>query len=415
MVLRPMRVLFITEEFPPTIGGVGVSCERLSRNLASAGAQIVVITFDNSLPIDRPGYAEKSQHGGVEVWRIGPFYHRNATVQPDRLAESVKASLRQQLFDKMEAVAVAFRPDVILSFYLVNAGLLGAYLSAHLDVPFVSSARGADLGRNIFSQTELPLLDRILKASASIVCVNQYLMQRLNFAFPEFRHKASVIWNGVDLPVRPHDTSTRNYTARYGWTEKDVLAVFVGEPREKKGVATLLQAMASMPRDCGIKLLMIGEPVADSNPIAGTLRKLRECNLVQCTGRIPRGEAIAILSEGDLVVAPSWEDGLSNGLLEGVSMGLFPIVSDVFGDFAAAFPSVVVPRRESAPLARALSDCCKRVVELRAQRSHIQNKAAEMFSTERECNAYSDLFRTCIANYRKGDGGGCCSRRGEKA
>ena len=38
------------------------------------------------------------------------------------------------------------------------------------------------------------------------------------------------------------------------------------------------------------------------------------------TGQLPRPEALAVASEGDIVVMPSLEDGMANGLLEGIAL-----------------------------------------------------------------------------------------------
>ncbi|MBK6877782.1 MAG: glycosyltransferase [Ignavibacteria bacterium] len=67
--------------------------------------------------------------------------------------------------------------------------------------------------------------------------------------------------------------------------------------------------------------------------LCGTLwNKLKANNTIYATGHIPRMDVNDWMIGGDIVVMPSLDDGMANGLLEGMALGLCPVVSDVFSD-----------------------------------------------------------------------------------
>ena len=65
-----MRILFLTERFPPDIGGLARSSSRITTSLASLGHEVHVVAGTRQLP---PGSALSESATGITLHRLGLF------------------------------------------------------------------------------------------------------------------------------------------------------------------------------------------------------------------------------------------------------------------------------------------------------------------------------------------------------
>src|SRR2546422_6808478 len=89
-----MRVLFWSERFWPTIGGVGLSASKLLPALVARGYEFIVVTLKEYA--DLP---EEDQYQGIPVYRL-PFWTALATGNTSQLIE-----LRQRIAQLKRAFA----------------------------------------------------------------------------------------------------------------------------------------------------------------------------------------------------------------------------------------------------------------------------------------------------------------------
>lgn len=358
MEIHP-QILVVTEAWLPTSGGVATSSHRIATSLAKLGTTVTVFTFDASRSITAPEYQLESVEDGIELVRFGPFFLKRPNEEVRGISEKHRAILRRRVFDAMETTAQKRSFKGIISFYVVNAGWLATYLSRSLNVPHILGVRGNDIGRNIFASDRLAPVSLAVDNASIIVCVNEHLRRRLLLAFPQVAAKAKVILNGtIGEPTKQSREHIREDIARQtGWPITSSWAVFIGTPREKKGLRNLLDAMLSLPENHDLKLLCIGpEPGALEVRVCGSEWKhLKESGRLFCTGQLPRTEALRLAAGGDIVVMPSVEDGLANGLLEGMALGLCPVASDIFSDVLRdGENAIVIQRGNTTALANAL-------------------------------------------------------------
>jgi glycosyltransferase involved in cell wall biosynthesis len=389
-----MKVVFVSEEYPPLCGGIGVSSARVARNLVRIGVDVHVLTFDATCPESCSDYIINEVQDDVVVSRVGPFFGDTVSTASARLNESGRATLRRRAYEQMESISREIRPDVVLSFNALNAGLLGTYLARDLRVPHVISVRGADVGRNIFSFTTGAVLRTIIEGSARIVCVNKHLLDRLLLAFPNAISNAAVIPNAVELPEGIAPMPRTRLLQLTGWPLNSTVAVFLGMPREKKGISTLLRAIDLARSSALIRLLIVGQPIPATDPSCGRLyQRLVDDGVVYCTGHGSRFDALTIAASGDVIVMPSHDDGMANGLLEGMALGLCPIASDIFTDVVGPGAGCIVPRRNEVKLAEALV-CCSDV----QQRSTWARNALESINRNHSTVSEADAYRTLLCS-----------------
>jgi len=390
------RVLFVSEGYPPTSGGVATSAQRVARNLVRLGCEVMLLTFDNSQPLTNEDYLVCEDDNGVQVRRMGPFFLKQPTAGIE-LSEKIRAIFRRRAFDQMLTLAQSFQPTVVLSFYLLNAGLLAAYLARAVSAPYVAGVRGNDIGRNIFSVDRLAAVRLVVDSADRIVCVNQHLRQRLLLAFPEAGSRSSVIVNGLELPINCLPKPARPYLdVNTNWSAREPVAVFIGAPREKKGIACLLHAVELVRAHIPLRLLIVGPALGavEERQCGMAWSQLIDCNAIHVTGHQDRATALQIAAEGDIVVMPSIEDGMANGLLEGMALGLVPVASDLFSDVVVSDSAGWLVKRNSAEaLAAALVEAGMSQEQRSKRATEAQKLIAKNHQPAGEASAYVALFK----------------------
>lgn len=355
-----MNIGFVAEHYPPTDGGVATSAQRVAMAMTRLGTSVTVATFDHSLPIESPPYCIAERDGDVEVLRIGPFFLKQPTLSVDRIPEKVRAVLRRRAFETIRREFEARGVDLVLSFYLLNAGFIGQYVARALKVPFIAGVRGNDIGRNIFNVERFGVVHWVVDGAHRIVCVNAHLRDRLLLAFPTVAPRLAIIPNSVRqaTSVKNRAAARRLLEKVTGWAPEHLVVVFIGRLREKKGVSELTQALAMQPAQSPVRLLVVGPELGhiEIRMCGATWSALKEAGRVHVTGQLDRSEVPFWAAAGDAVVMPSVDDGLPNGLLEGMAVGLCPVATTIFhGTIQDGQNGLLIPPGESVALASALA------------------------------------------------------------
>lgn len=83
-----------------------------------------------------------------------------------------------------------------------------------------------------------------------------------------------------------------------------------------------------------VRLLVVGSAISGAEKLAvGHIwNHLVEQNIVRYTGQIPRDLVLSNASIADVICIPSLDDGMANGLLDGMAIGLCPITTTVLRD-----------------------------------------------------------------------------------
>lgn len=167
-------------------------------------------------------------------------------------------------------------------------------------------------------------------------------------------------------------------------SEGPVRLLFVGWMERDKGVFELLEACRRLQGDCRFTLDMAGEGRA-----SGEFRELRDryalCDAVRLRGWLGESALQSLLSECDVLVLPSWAEGLPNAMIEAMAAGLAVVVSAV-----GAVPDVItdgrsgllVTPRDVDSLYRALSRIIKDIQLRQTLAAEAYKIAARDFGVE---------------------------------
>lgn len=310
---------------------------------------------------------------------------------------------RRRVCDNMMREAALFAPEAVLAFYVLNAGFLARFVAAQLAVPCFVGVRGNDVGLGIFNLQRFAAVHWTLEGAAAVICVNHYLRNRVISVLPNSAERTFVVANAVCTPeTQDRSEASRKLKAATSWDDAAFVVVFIGALREKKGVIPLLQAMKKLA-DTSVRLLIVGPPLAsiDRRLCGAEWDELVRCGQIYCTGQVERHEVVTWAAAGNAVIMPSLDDGLPNGLLEGMSFGLCPIVSLLFQDvildgqngflFDAHSPDDIAAVLRRLANDRALTAHVGEVARMHVARHH---------TPDREAQGYVDIITRFLPQSR---------------
>ena len=333
-----MKIGFIAEAYPPISGGVATSTQRIARELVKLNCDVVILTFDNTTPITSEDICFEEIENDIKIYRIGPFFLKNPPISTTFkiLDEKYKAILRRRAYNQMLNVLKNEKVDILLSFYVINSGYLAQMLANELHLKHVVGIRGNDIGCNIFNINQFAVTKWVLDECDAIVSVNNHLMNRTLTAFKELKNKICCIKNGFQCQDIKHNIELKNtIIEKNTWNKTDTIITFIGSLREKKGTVILAKAIKQLvDKDFHVRLMVIGPDISGAEKIIiGNLwEELKENHIIYVTGQIPRIQVLDYASIADVVCMPSLDDGMANGLLEGMSVGLCPVTTTIMND-----------------------------------------------------------------------------------
>lgn len=265
----PMRILYLSQYFPPEMGAPAARVFELSREWVRLGHEVEVLTGFPNHPtgVVPPEYRgelwRRERVDGIDVLRA-PIY-----AAPNRdLARRSANYLSYALSASLVGPLLARRPDVLIATSpQFLTGVAGFWLSRLFRCPFVFEVR--DLWpRSIVAVGALPessplvrglevVEQALYRAADRIVVVTDSFLDEIA-AHGIDRAKLAVVKNGVDLELfcpMPKENAQRQ---RFGLSGKFV-ATYVGTHGLAHGLGTILDAAERLRDDPRFAFLLVGE------------------------------------------------------------------------------------------------------------------------------------------------------------
>ncbi len=162
-----------------------------------------------------------------------------------------------------------------------------------------------------------------------VVCNSEEVRQKF-LSVPYYNpDKAVTILKGHDSKwysgVTKHDIRQE-----LGIKKEAFLFIIVANNRKVKGVHILLKAMKCILKDANIELIVVGEKM-DRSPIPKLTKKSGKSDKIHFLGY--REDVLNIVAACDSLINPSTgSEALSKCIVEAMSLGIVPIVSDIKGN-----------------------------------------------------------------------------------
>src|SRR5580658_1339517 len=238
------RLLFITEHFPPALGGVAVSANRIVTALCGLGVEVDVIAWTRAV---QPGVVESGGEN-PRVFRVGRYREWDNTF-PHTL----------NLCDWLYATALYDTGpyDRIWGHYLAPAGFFAAWLGRLKGTASIVSIRGNDLDRDMFPPGDFARLLWTLEHATAVTAVTQELSRKVTALTG--RNDIVHLPNAVDHEVFRPEPVPAGLREQLGIHADELVLGFCGELREKKGLQPMLEALRQVRARRPACLLIIGE------------------------------------------------------------------------------------------------------------------------------------------------------------
>jgi glycosyltransferase involved in cell wall biosynthesis len=307
-----MNIALLSEKYTPDIGGLAISTERYARLLASAGHTVRVFSPSVNLSCSERW---THTHSGVSVTRFGPHKRVDDTFV--------------DWFELIVEEHTRLPFDVLHAYFLSQAGFVTTYTGKYLNVPSVVSIRGNDIERAPFDSGKFSHVMYALQ-NAGAVTTNATTLREKARAFLD--REIHLIPNGIDSELfRPLGRNSELAQA-LGLKGDDSIIGFVGELREKKGLASLIHAYAQIIRVQPTTLLIVGEVRSgEDKKLFEELRSSIPNARIVVTGYVSNHDLPSYYSVMDVLVHPSLRDGMPNAILEGMACGKAVIATQAGG------------------------------------------------------------------------------------
>jgi colanic acid biosynthesis glycosyl transferase WcaI len=305
-----MKILYVSQYFPPEMGAPAARAAELSRHWAAAGHDVTVLTGFPNHPtgVVPPEYRDKFRRGvvhektdGVHVARtwLLPFPNRKAYERMLNYSSFCVSAAITGLFLQRPDVVIATSPQLLV-------GLSGWWIARCKRVPFIFEVRdlwpeslaavGMGEANSSLHRTLAKIAGFLYRHSDRIVVVTPAFEEYLVEHWRVPREKISVIENGVETDLFAPQPATA-LRKELGVTEKFVVS-YIGTMGMAHGLETILAAAGQL-RDTNpeIVFLMLGEG-ADKQRIV-ELARHRNLNNLRFVDQQPREKIPAYICASD--------------------------------------------------------------------------------------------------------------------
>ena len=291
-----MRVAFVRQKYNP-YGGAERFIERAAEVLQRDGTEITLVARDW-----KPGRAR--------ILKVDPFYvgrlWRDAS-----FARAARAAWRNAGFDLVQSHERIPGCDL----YRAGDGVHAQWLDYRLaGAPALErlALRASPYHRYVCAAERAMLEHPRLRA---VICNSRMVRGEILKRFAVDENKLYVIYNGVD---------TEHFRPQPRPDAKQLRLLFVGSGFARKGLDTLLQALAKT--DCG--LTVVGRDREQAR-FAALAERVGVAHRVRFSGGVE--DVRPFYADADLLVLPTRYDPFPNVALEALAMGVPALVSEQCG------------------------------------------------------------------------------------
>lgn len=331
-----MRIAYLTSQYPATSH---TFIRREVSALRALGVDLATFSVRAPAPSELKSERDEAEAAATYTLLGQPLSaflaaHAGALLRgPLRYARTFALALRHRApGGKAALLAIAHFGEAILLArelrrrgiehlhnHFANSGAtVGLLASRHADVRWSFTIHG-------ISEFDYPagllLADKISQADF-VACVSYFgRAQAYRLVDSSQWPKLSVVRCGLDLGELPAPEAHDGDRPRL---------IFVGRLSAEKGIAGLLEALSLVPSELRPSLIIVGDGPLRAELDAAVLR-LDLSQFVTFLGRLPEAETLAAIARSDVLVLPSFMEGLPIVLMEAMALGKPVIATRVAG------------------------------------------------------------------------------------
>lgn len=390
-----MRILFFNYEYPPLGGGAGNATQYLMREFEGReDLEIDVLTSssDNSFRVEK-------LNGNVSLYKLaigdkrGNLKHQS---QKDLLTYTWKAFwfARRLMREK--------KYDLSHAFFTVPCGALSWWFRLTRGLPYIVSLRGSDVpGYNETYETIYavlkPFFRSIWKGAAHVVSNSEGLKELA--LKTRTQQKIDVIYNGVDIKTFTPGKILTAVSTSVSIKNERVTLFCASRLMKRKGFRYVVEAFSMLAEKYPeLRLVIAGGDGDASDDLRAQVKALNLGERITFSGEYTREDLVKLQYRSDIFLLPSFNEGMSNSLLEAMAGGLPVLMTPTGG------AEELIQNGENGYIvkfgdARDIAEKVEKLLQdpkLREKMGKKSREKAESMSWEKVADEYHEMYKDIL-------------------
>jgi glycosyltransferase involved in cell wall biosynthesis len=318
--VRNKSICFITNAYPDFVSsGRGMFIKKMALLLKESGYQVTVVT---PKIYEQSRYVEVQE--GIWVYRFPFFSGDRPLIEYEKIPYFKMVCYYITGFFLTSYVVFRHKCHLIHAHWVIPTGLIGVLVGAFIKIPLIVTIHGSDyriIRMKPFILRKIFLY--VCEKARHIICVSEVLRRNIEELGIQ-AEKISVSPMGVDDHFfRPLINREANRIEQF---------ITILSNRQLQPVYNLSLLIRAIP------IVLEAEPNArfiiagigsEREKLEQRVKDLNISSNVQFLGWVTHEEMPMLLSEADIYVSTSLDDGTSISLLEAMVSGAFPVVTDI--------------------------------------------------------------------------------------
>jgi glycosyltransferase involved in cell wall biosynthesis len=374
-----MKILILNYEFPPLGGGAGNATYYLLKEFSkNKNVEIDLVTSSTGK------YKEENFSKNVKIYYLD-IGKNNKNLHSQSRRQLIKYSWKAYKLSKKLQKTKKY--DLTHAFFGIPCG----FIAMALKIPYVVSLRGSDvpfysekykyLDKLVFKR-----LSKIIWKKAKKVIANSSDLRDLAYQTYS-KKKIEIIPNGIDIEEFKPREKPKEFQGSFN-------IISTSRFTQRKGVIYLLKAFKEIAEEFDkAKLILIGEGEQEDE-----FKQFVKDNGLQqkvfFKGLVSHDKIAKEYNKADVFVLPSFNEGMSNSLLEALASGLAIISTDTGGakDLISKENGFIVKKGGAKPIKKVLEDITKNSEKLEKMKEISRRKALEL-SWEKVAGSYFKFYK----------------------
>lgn len=311
-----MRIMIVTDQYPPMVGGVPTATHGLAVDFAERGHQVWVVA---------PSYASREIRRVEQKVRVYRFSSFEWPAYRDQRISFLPFVPVRNLIKKSD-------PDIIHIHSAIVLGNIAQLLSGGLRKPVIATNHYMPINMNSTLMSD-PVIGKYINNITYSYLVHfcnrcEYVtaptQTALNMLYEHgLRAPAKPVSNGIDLKIYTPGERNPAIVRQYHLPEDRPLVLHVNRLSEEKRIDVLLDAIPLLQSNAHIALVSTGPAEAD---LRAQVERLGIGDRVSFLGFVANADLVELRRSADLFVIPSEADLQSLATMEAMACGL-PVIA----------------------------------------------------------------------------------------
>lgn len=290
--MKKLRILMVTMDYPPPMGGIQTFTYNLEQGLKELGHEVRVLNFDGrninllkKLKLRDLFYTPPTIHSYFSVMKIAR--------SPQPIVRLRNFFYNNLVYRESKLAIQEFKPDIV---HLTKTGLHSSIYGSN--IPFIVSCHSEEL-------IDIYPVSYSLQKASLIHCVSNFAKDKVLKIVPERAKDVDVIYNAIDL----------EYWEKNRKAKKNNCIITICRLVKRKNVDSVIRAFSLLPPQFRnrYKYLIIGDGPERQN-LENLAKELNIQDNVSFLGQVDDEEKAKLLSSSKLfVMCPTLYDNENEG------------------------------------------------------------------------------------------------------